>query len=80
MSPLVLWVLVLVLCSSSTCASGNDNASTLVLAVFLPLSSPDVNGYSFLPSLDITLDLINSRSDLLPGFTLDAEVTDSAVS
>ena len=56
-----------------------DNA-TLTLAVFLSLSSPDVNGYNFLPSLDIALDLINDNPDILPGFELEAEVGDSAVS
>ena len=88
-SPLVLTVLLLVvLCSttrSSICSTGYENTSTLnsttlSLAVFLPLSSQDINGENFLPSLDITLELINNRSDLLSGFTVDAKVTDSAVS
>ena len=89
-SPLVLTVLLLVvLCSttcSSVCGTGYENTSTLnsttlSLAVFLPLSSQDINGENFLPSLDITLELINNRSDLLSGFTVNAlKVADSAVS
>ena len=76
-------LLVVVLCSSTVCGSGYDNtlnSTTLSLAVFLPLSSQNVNGYNFLPSLDIALELINNRSDILPGFMLDAEIVDSAVS
>ena len=79
MAFLLLLVLTLYGSTSVVCDS-EDNNTTLTLAVFISLSSPDVNGYNFLPSLDIALELINNRSDLLPGFELDAEVGDSAVS
>lgn len=52
----------------------------LTLSVMLPLSSPDLDGRPYLPAMDIALELINNKTDLLPGFTLQAVVNDSAVS
>ena len=73
-------LLVVALCSTSGSGYQNTKSTTLSLTVLLPLSSPEINGENFLPSLDITLELINNRSDLLSGFTVDAKVADSAVS
>lgn len=70
--------LLVVLCSGLLCGAKDDNV--LSLAVFLSLSSSDINGTAFLPSLDIALELVNNRTDLLPGFTVEANISDSAVS
>ena len=74
--PLLLFVVVL--CAGSVCSYGDGNF-TLSLAVFLPLTTTDLVGARFLPSLEIALELINNKSDLLPGYTIEAEITDSNV-
>ena len=78
---LAVVVVAVVLSSGSLCVAKDHNSSSVLsLAVFLSLSSSDVNGTAFLPSLDIVLELINNRTDLLPGFTVQAVISDSAVS
>ena len=57
-----------------------ENGTLLTIAVLLPLSSPDLDGRPYLPALDLALELINNRSDILSGYTLQAVVNDSAVS
>lgn len=52
----------------------------LAISVMLPLSFPHLDGDAYLPAMDIALELINNKSDLLPGYTLNAIVNDSAVS
>ena len=52
----------------------------LTLSVLLPLSSPGIDGRTYLPALDLALEIINNRSDILPGYRLKAVVNDSAVS
>lgn len=70
---------------SGTGNSGSEMTSTskgteLTLAVFLPLSSPDLDGRPYLPALELTLELINNNTDILPGYWVQATVNDSAVS
>ena len=83
---LLLLLLEVVLCSGSECVcdSGEgtnllNSTNTLSLAVFIPLTTTDLVGAKFLPSLEIGLQLINNRSDLLPDYTVEAVIADSNV-
>lgn len=76
MSPFIL----VLFAASSAVAAGSNGSIPLSLSVLLPLSFVHLNGDAYLPAMDISLELINNKTDLLPGYTLQAVVNDSAVS
>ena len=65
-----------------------DNASTLTLAVFLSGITPNgmnsyaesLDGRPFITAVELALELVNNRSDILPGYTLEFTANDSRVS
>lgn len=65
---------------AAVAATEKYNKTVLTISVLLPLSSPDLDGRPYLPALDLTLELINNRQDLLQNYHLEAVVNDSAVS
>ncbi|XP_019853725.1 PREDICTED: gamma-aminobutyric acid type B receptor subunit 1-like [Amphimedon queenslandica] len=77
MSPIIL---VLLFAASSAVVAGSNGSIPLTLSVLLPLSFVHLNGHAYLPAMDISLELINNKTDLLPGYTLKAVVNDSACS
>uniref|UniRef100_A0A1X7VVB9 Receptor ligand binding region domain-containing protein n=1 Tax=Amphimedon queenslandica TaxID=400682 RepID=A0A1X7VVB9_AMPQE len=75
MSP---FIFVLLFATSSAVATASNASIPLTLSVMLPLSFVHLNGDAYLPAMDISLELINNKTDLLPGYTLKAVVNDSA--
>ena len=66
--------------AASSAVAGSNESHPLTLSVLLPLSFASLDGDGYLPAMDISLELINNKTDLLPGYTLNAVVNDSAVS
>ena len=57
---------------------GNNNSVPLYFGLMLSLSDDDLSGA--LAGVQAALDEINSRDDLLPGYSLHYTLTDSRVS
>ena len=74
------FVASLFLSLAAVAATENYNKTVLTISVLLPLSSQDLDGRPYLPALDVALELINNRQDLLQNYHLEAVVNDSAVS
>ncbi len=72
--------LLLVLLIALSNSKEMNNETVLTISVLLPLSSPQLDGRAYLPALDLALELINTRTDILPDYRLEAAVSDSAVS
>ena len=72
---LFILAIVVVVISEET-----NNKTTLTISVLVPLSSRNLDGRPYLPALDLALELINNRTDILTDYNLEAVVSDSAVS
>lgn len=72
-------LMALLSCRVLACAQSRDVAD-LTITVFVPLTAEDYDGRPLLPAVDVTLDLVNNRSDMLPGYRLNYVAADSAVS
>ena len=75
----------MILISAAGCRTVEAKGSKqLTLAVFmsgvLTNNSEFVGGQTFLTSLDLTLELLNNDSRLLPGYFLNASIADPRVS
>ena len=68
-------------------AAAGDNTSTLTLAVFMTGITPNgtnafaesLDGRPFITAVELALELVNNRSDILPGYTLEFTANDSRV-
>ena len=68
-------------------AIAGDNTSTLTLAVFMSGITPNgtnafaesLDGRPFITAVELALELVNNRTDILPGYTLDFTANDSQV-
>ena len=68
-------------------AAAGDNTSTLTLAVFMSGITPNgtnafaesLDGRPFITAVELALELVNNRTDILPGYTLEFTANDSQV-
>ena len=68
-------------------AQTTDNTSTLTLAVFMSGITPNgtnafaesLDGRPFITAVELALELVNNRTDILPGYTLEFTANDSQV-
>ena len=67
--------------SEQTSGGGSREKDRLVISVFLPLTGDSGwDGNAYLPGDDIVQELVNNKTDLLPGYELVLEHSDSRVS
>ena len=67
--------------------AAGDNTSTLTLAVFMSGITPNgtnafaesLDGRPFITAVELALELVNNRTDMLPGYTLEFTANDSQV-
>ena len=67
--------------------AAGDNTSTLTLAVFMSGITPNgtnafaesLDGRPFITAVELALELVNNRTDILPGYTLEFTANDSQV-
>ena len=79
-----IWFLV-VLLSAAGCGTAKAKGNKqLTLAVFLTgvftNQSEFIGGEAFLTGLQLALGLLNNNSQLLPGYSVNANITDAQVS
>ena len=79
-----IWFLV-VLLSAAGCGTAEAKGNKqLTLAVFLSgvftNQSEIIGGKAFLTGLQLALELLNNNSQLLPGYSVNASITDAQVS
>ena len=68
-------------------ADNASNTSTLTLAVFMSGITPNgtnafaesLDGRPFITAVELALELVNNRTDILPGYTLEFTANDSRV-
>jgi len=65
--------------ASSSCKSGGNETCPLFIQLLMSFGG-DFTSSGLVPGFQIALDQINSRQDLLPGYTLHYALLDSQVS
>lgn len=65
--------------SCQIAASSSSDVTNLTLGFYIPIRSKDFDARPILPAMDVMLQLINNRSDILPGYRLNTMVANSGV-
>ena len=73
------WIVVLAWSLTVKDAEAEADKKKLTLAVFLSGVYTTRGGQAFLTGLEMALELLNNNSSLLPGYTVDASITDVQV-
>lgn len=76
-----LFLLVLVLGSICLLVHGYNETKTLYFMTFLPMSGGGwTGGYICLPAMNLAIEHVNARADILPGYKLNMIWVDTMVS